>query len=103
MVDDKLEPSILCSLESLLVGSILSILGETGVGFHDFATRNSFTYGISHHFLFNRCIAIDHLGNVLLVGCLLPSSPTSSVCWYIKTILLDEIVLVSPDGVSKKG
>ena len=29
-------------------------------------------------------------------------SPTSSVCWYIKTIQLDEVVLVSPDGVSKK-
>ena len=29
-------------------------------------------------------------------------SPTSSVCWNIKTIQLDEVVLVSPDGVSKK-
>ena len=72
-------------------------------GFHDFAPRNAVTHGISHHFLFNRCMAIDRLGNVLLVGFLLSSSPTSSLCWYIKTILLYEIILVSPDGMSKKG
>ena len=64
---------------------------------------NSITRGISHHFLFNRCIAIDHLGNVLQVSCLMSPSPTSSVCWYIRTILLDEVILASPDGVSKKG
>ena len=88
---------------SLLVGSISSIVGETGGGFHNFAPRNSVTLGISHHFLFNGCIVIDHLDNVLLVGCFLSSSLTSSVCWYIKTILLDEVVLVSRDEVSKKG
>ena len=49
---------------------------------------------LSHSFLFNRCIPMDHLGNVLLVGCLLLSFPTPPVCWCIKT--MDEVVLVSP-------
>ena len=88
---------------SLLVGSISSIVEEIGGGFHDFAPHNSVTRDILHHFLFNQCIAIDNLGNVLLVDCLLSSSPTSSVSWHIKTILLYEFVFVSPDIVFKKG
>ena len=87
---------------SVLVGSISSIDGEMGGNLYEYAPRNSVTRGISHHFLFNRCIAIDRLGNVLLVGCLLLFTTTSSLCWNINAVLLDEVVLIFPVGVFKK-